>query len=476
MTGWKKSEPVIQVDKVSRYFGEDCVLKEAELTLYEGQVCGIVGNKWNVDGEQMVYGADLFMDGENSAFIEEIESDMILEPGCIPEITVMPEPTAIPEPTAVPEPDVSPEPTIFPQPTPTPGFSVNIENMNIYPNCGTQPEEELFGDGSQEEMETGSQESAGYTGSFGGEVSSQQKEELTRQPKLLLESNSLTGKTLEAGTAQEVELVLENKSRDQGIYNLKLVFSTETPGIQFEKKSYYFGRISPGGRIIVANNVRTSMDAKEGLVPVKLSFEYEDKKGTSASGTEETEFFVKQTVSAHLSCDEIPAEVYSTDTVNLGIRVQNLGRTEIYNARVVMEGKGMFPKEEIFLGNMDAGTERTGTMRAFVGTRTMEANGRDEGTDERDMYGAVTGRIILKYEDGEGKPYEQVKEYETSIRKPRIQSLNIEAPKKANNWWYSVFAAAGAGLICLVFGLIHRIRRQKILLEEIRREASGENL
>lgn len=174
-----------------------------------------VGNKWNVDGEQMVYGADLFMDGENSAFIEEIESDMILEPGCIPEITVMPEPTAIPEPTAVPEPDVSPEPTIFPQPTPTPGFSVNIENMNIYPNCGTQPEEELFGDGSQEEMETGSQESAGYTGSFGGEVSSQQKEELTRQPKLLLESNSLTGKTLEAGTAQEVEPVLENKGRDQ---------------------------------------------------------------------------------------------------------------------------------------------------------------------------------------------------------------------------------------------------------------------
>lgn len=44
MTEWKKSESVIQVDKVSRYFGEDCVLKEAELTLYEGQVCGIVGN------------------------------------------------------------------------------------------------------------------------------------------------------------------------------------------------------------------------------------------------------------------------------------------------------------------------------------------------------------------------------------------------------------------------------------------------
>lgn len=44
MIGWKKSEPVIQVERASRYFGGDCVLKEAELTLYGGQVCGIVGN------------------------------------------------------------------------------------------------------------------------------------------------------------------------------------------------------------------------------------------------------------------------------------------------------------------------------------------------------------------------------------------------------------------------------------------------
>lgn len=39
-----KSEPVIQAVKVTKYFGEDCVLKEASLTLEKGEVCGIVGN------------------------------------------------------------------------------------------------------------------------------------------------------------------------------------------------------------------------------------------------------------------------------------------------------------------------------------------------------------------------------------------------------------------------------------------------
>ena len=234
----------------------------------------------------------------------------------------------------------------------------------------------------------------------------------------------------------------------------------------------------PGDRVLVIENGLfgagfADMVKPYGAVPVTLSFEYEDKKGTTAAGIEKTEFSVKQKVWANLDCDNLPAEVYSTDTVNMRIRVQNVSRTGIFNASVTLEGTGMFPKEEIFLGNMEAGTENTGTMRIFVGTRTMEASGRDEGTDEKEMYGNVTGKITLRYEDGEGKHYEQVKEYETKIQKPRLQTLNIEKPKKANNWWYSVFAAAVCGMVCLIFLLMHRIRKQKILLEEIRQEVSS---
>lgn len=424
----------------------------------------IAGTQWNIAGEQKAYGAELFADeGSAENFVDQ-ESSVMPEPTVVPEITMIPEPTFAPVPTDAPDPS--------PCPLPTPGFSLNIENLNIYPEKGNQ-EEELFGDGNGMEGDPEVQVSPGSADFSGAGASSGQKEELIRQPKILLESCSLTGKNMEAGSSEEVEFVLKNKSSNQEIYNLKLVFSTETPGIQFEKNSFYFEKISPGGRINVLNRIRAAADTKEGTVPITLSFEYEDKKGTSAAGTEKMEFLVKQKIWVNLDCDNLPAEVYSTDTVNMGIRVQNVSRTGIFNARVALEGTGMFPKEEIFLGNMDAGTESTGTMRIFVGTRTMETSGRDEGTDEKEMYGNVTGKITLRYEDGEGKHYEQVREYETKIQKPRLQTLNIEKPKKANSWWYSVAAAAACGMICLILLLMHRIRKQKILLEEMRQEVSG---
>lgn len=40
----RNREAVIEVSKVTKCFGEDLVLKEANLTLYPGEVCGIVGN------------------------------------------------------------------------------------------------------------------------------------------------------------------------------------------------------------------------------------------------------------------------------------------------------------------------------------------------------------------------------------------------------------------------------------------------
>ena len=79
-------------------------------------------------------------------------------------------------------------------------------------------------------------------------MSAEQKEELIRQPRLLLESFNLSEKALNAGDQADMELVFKNRSSSQGIYNLKVSFSTESPSIQFEKKSFYFSGVNPGGR------------------------------------------------------------------------------------------------------------------------------------------------------------------------------------------------------------------------------------
>lgn len=136
-------------------------------------------------GSQTVYGAELFVDGtEKTGAEQSAQTDE-------PEITVVPVPTDVPEPTILPEPSVTPEPSITPEPTP--GMSMNIENLNIY----TNGQEDLFGDGSVPE-DTGDTVVGGYSG--GGEVSVEQKEELIRQPQLLLESFNLSDKALSAGT------------------------------------------------------------------------------------------------------------------------------------------------------------------------------------------------------------------------------------------------------------------------------------
>ncbi len=80
-------------------------------------------------------------------------------------------------------------------------------------------------------------------------MSAEQKEELIRQPRLLLESFNLSEKALNAGDQADMELVFKNRSSSQGIYNLKVSFSTESPSIQFEKKSFYFSGVNPGADI-----------------------------------------------------------------------------------------------------------------------------------------------------------------------------------------------------------------------------------
>lgn len=409
-------------------------------------------------GSRIVHGAELFADGtERTGAEQSADTDE-------PEITVAPVPTDVPEPgvSPSPEPSVTPEPSVIPEPTP--GMSMNIENLNIY----TNGQEDLFGDGSVPE-DTGGDVSGG------GEMSAEQKEELIRQPRLLLESFNLSEKALNAGDQADMELVFKNRSSSQGIYNLKVSFSTESPSIQFEKKSFYFSGVNPGADITINSKVSITKDAKDGPVPVTVSFEYEDVKGKAATGTESIEIRVAQPVTAVLDCEGIPATVYSTDTIDLAVRVQNLSRTGIYNVRVDLEGQGMFPKEEIFVGNMDAGTMAEGTMSIYVGTRTMKASGQDEGTDESEMYGKVSGKLTLSYEDLQGNIYQETSEYQTQINKPEIQSLKIETPKKANSWWYSVFVVAGAGMLLIIIGLVIRNRKQKMLLEEARREAAGEH-
>ena len=313
----------------------------------------------------------------------------------------------------------------------------------------------------------------GYMGGYSSGSPSGTSEKIIRQPKLMLESCNLSGAEVKAGSETALEAVLVNKGAQDRIYNLKVTLSVEAKDVFLSEKSFYFGRVGAKEKIYLNSMVKVMPGAEEGFVPVTASFEYEDKKGTACTGTERLEFHVVQPSKVHLECGDIPAEAASTDTLMLSVKVQNLSRTPVNNVRVSLKGKGLFPKEKVFVGNMEAGTQGEGVMRVYVGTRTMEKPGVDPGTSESEMFGNVKGKLVLAYEDSQGNTHKEEKKFKLEITKPKIQTLKVEKPKKANSWWFSVIAAGGAGMLAVIVLLLGRLRRQKVRIEEMKKMYGG---
>ena len=306
----------------------------------------------------------------------------------------------------------------------------------------------------------------GYSGG-GGEA----PEEIIRQPKLLLEESSLSGKSLLAGGQETMRVSFRNRSSSQTAHNLKVTVQTEAKSVQLGRNSFYFSEVAPGGEIELENTIKVMPLADEDRAVLSFLFEYEDKKGTQVTGTESLTVPVVQPVQVELEMGQIPADVYASDTVELPLSVMNLSRTDVYNVRLKLEGTGLFPNEDAFIGNMEAGTQGNTVMRVYVGTRTMEAIGEDPGTEDSEKYGPVTGTVTLQYEDVNGETHEITKEYQTEIKKAEVLSLKVEDEPEANSWWISVFAAVIAGLILLILILIWRLRRSGVLLKEARQSS-----
>ena len=128
---------------------------------------------------------------------------------------------------------------------------------------------------------------------------------------------------------------------------------------------------------------------------------------------------VEQPVEMELETGMIPGVLYAADTLELPVKALNLSRTSVYNVRILLSAPGLFPVNNVFIGNMEAGTEGTGTMSVYIGNRTMEAAGSGTSTDSQEKYGKTDGTITLQYQDADGRTYTLQQEFRTEIKKPR---------------------------------------------------------
>ena len=282
------------------------------------------------------------------------------------------------------------------------------------------------------------------------------EEEILHQPKIMLTKNSLQGETLEAASSVNWMLSAKNCSANREIENLKVTLLTESKDLVFEKKSWYFERISAGGEADLSQEVEVGAKALPEPVAVQLQFDYEDAKGTPYQLTESLLVFVHQAQRAELVNFVMPESIYESDTEPVAFQVQNTGLSVLYNAKLQLEGQGLFA-QEVFLGTIEAGTAKDGEMQVFAGTLAMGENG-DSIDETAEKYGSVTGRVVFSYENEQGEVTRQTQEFLTAIKKPKTVELEIEEEtEQTNQWWITAVAAVILALLLVIVWLSIRL-------------------
>lgn len=258
-------------------------------------------------------------------------------------------------------------------------------------------------------------------------------EEKNSQPRLLICQNSLQGNSLEAGSSQFWNISMQNCSSHSAVENVKITLLTENRDIIFEKTAWYFEKTAAKAGMDLSQKISTAKKASAESVPVQFQIEYEDGKGNSYSSTETVNLWINQPQHAELSGLTFPENIYASDTAVLSFQIQNTGLATVYNAKVRLEGKGLFPRGELFLGNLEGGTSQPGELQVFAGTLDMDNQGTviEEGGDK---YGDTIGLVTFSYEDEQGQVIEQTQEIHTSIEEPEIVELKVErrSPRPIN--------------------------------------------
>lgn len=289
--------------------------------------------------------------------------------------------------------------------------------------------------------------------------------EQVSQPRLMINENSLQGKSLAAGESTEWNLSLLNCSSRYAIENVKVSLSSDSKEISFEKMAWYFEKVAPRSSLDLSQTLTVVKKAAVEPVQIQFQIEYEDSKGNAYTATETVSLSIFQIQQAKLASLSFPEKVNASDTQIMTFEVQNTGLAVIYNAKVILEGKGLFAQGELFLGNVEGGTSMPGELKVFAGTLDMDAHGNTiEGGGEK--YGDTVGTVIFSYENEQGEQIEQTMEIHTCIQEPKTVELKIEKKQpQTNQWWITIVVGVVLVLLLVIIWLYLRMKHYQSIVE-----------
>lgn len=293
------------------------------------------------------------------------------------------------------------------------------------------------------------------------QVSEPVEEAPTSEPKLIIEKCEDMPETIYAGDIFDVTVFVKNTNKQKYVQNMTVTISTDTSDmiLQADSNVLYFDSLGANQTLEIPLKFLCTENMKAGMYSVTLDMSYDNPDATSLTSSGKFDVMVSERMQVELEVGYFASEVNAGDSFELPIQLMNLGKGAIYNARCVLEVPGLTANQSLFLGNLEGGTAISGNMNVFAGMVNKDAK------SEEARYGTTNGKVMLTYEDENGKEYQVEEEIEININPLEISASVPEETEDTNNITTQLWIGIGIVIAIILIGsllplLIRKIRQR----------------
>jgi hypothetical protein len=264
------------------------------------------------------------------------------------------------------------------------------------------------------------------------------------QPKLIVESYTLSQRPLEAGDRATLTLMVRNTSASQTVKNIKLSFEDASGDILPVKTgSAYMDKIKKEESTTCSFDIRVALNAaaKAHLVTVKM--EYENTSADSFTAADTVVLDIVQPLRLEYEQPVLPVRVTEGDSVPFSMNIMNLGKGTVYNVLLTFAIPGLNNGGSVLVGNLPPGEAREANTNFLVSDRDGE-------------YGDTRGTLLLSYEDETGEGFEKKIDLKTTIeKKVVVAAAQPSKTEEKENFFLSKWAwVLGGVAVAWVIGLL----------------------
>lgn len=225
-------------------------------------------------------------------------------------------------------------------------------------------------------------------------------------PKIIVKNYSSEPTLVKAGEHFTLNLEFLNTHASKTVRNIKGNFvvteSSNETGNVFSpvdcSNTFYIDEITPKNTVDWTLTLFTIPDAKSKTYTVTISFEYEDDSGNPYKADEIIGIPVYQPSRFEISEFSIPPENFMGQPIFFGFEMYNMGKTEIYNVKLSVEGNFEAQPKSNYFGNFESG------RREYFELNIIPM-----------AVGPASGRILFQYETASGEKQELVKELSFNV-------------------------------------------------------------